>query len=153
MIDALAWGCVWGLAPNKLFDVLGMKQRNDSWAWQLLVPRGGPPEHIIPPPRDAGLWHLLALLSLAQAGFLALAAWRPRSFGGLAVVPLIGHALGAALWLWALGVTYTFPEDRMPFPDRGPLWALALHDLVWVPLLLACLFSRERSRRRGSFPG
>src|SRR5439155_2411269 len=105
------------------------------WAWQLRVPRGDPPDGI-PAPRDAGLWHLLALLSLAHAAFLGLAAWRPRSLGGLAVVPLIGHALGAALWLWALGTTYTFPPQRVPFLGRQPLLVLAAHDAVWLPPLL-----------------
>src|SRR5262245_58261239 len=87
MIDALAWGVVWGLKPNLLFDRLGMQPRHDSWAWQLLVRRGDSPDRILAP-RDAGLWQALAFLSVAQAGFLALAAWRPRSLGGLVIVPL-----------------------------------------------------------------
>jgi hypothetical protein len=142
-LDALTWSLLWAAQPGRLFDWLGARPRNDSWAWQLRVPRGEPPAGI-PAPRDAGLWHLLAFVSLAQAGFLALAAWRPRTLGGLAAAPLIGHALGAALWLWALGSAYTLPPERVPFPDRGPLMALAAHDAVWVPLLLAFLLVRRR---------
>jgi hypothetical protein len=134
---------VWALRPGELFPRLGLERRNDAWAGQLLAPRDNPPDGILPP-RDAGLWQLLAFLSLAQAGFLALAAWRPRGLGGLVAVPLIGHALGAALWLWALGTTYTFLEGRVPFPERGPLLALAAHEAVWVPLLLAFLFVWRR---------
>jgi len=105
MIDALASGVFWGADPGKLSSFLGMEPRNDSGAWQLLKPRRDPPEGIRPPRDAAGLWQLLALISLAHAGFLAFATWRPRSLGQLVVVPLIGHALGAVLWLWALGTT------------------------------------------------
>ena len=147
-LDALLWGLYWGRWPGTLFDRLGMKPRNDAWAWQLFVPRGEAPDGI-PAPRDAGLWHALAFFSLAHAGFLALAAWRPRCLGGLAAVPLIGHALGAALWLWALGAAYTFPPDRVPFPERGPLLALAAHDAVWLLPLLAFLVACRRAGRDG----
>ncbi len=143
-LDALAWGLVWVLQPGELCQRLGMEARHDAWAWQLRVPRDDPPSGI-PAPRDApGLWQLLAGLSLVEAAFLALAAWRPRSLGGLAVAPLIGHLLGAALWLWALGTTATFPPERIPFPDRNVLWALAGHDAVWVPILVAFLLARWR---------
>src|SRR5207247_1631163 len=98
----------------------------------------------VPSPRDAGLWQLLAECSLAHAGFLALAAWRPRSLGGLALVPLIGHTLGTLLWLWALGTTCTFPEERVAFPNRDPLLALLVHDAVGLPLLLAFLLVWRR---------
>jgi hypothetical protein len=153
-LDALACGLLWGLRPADLFERLPMKEpRNDAWAWQLRVPRGDPPDSI-PAPRDAGLWHLLALFWLAHAAFLALAAWRPRSLGGLAVVPLIGHALGAALWLWALGAAYTFPPERVPFADaaRRPLMALAAHDAAWLPPLLAFLLVWRRGGRGGTEP-
>jgi len=144
-LDALAWGLVWVVQPGELCQRLGMEPHHDAWAWQLRVPRRDPPDGI-PPPRDApGLWQLLAFLSLTQAAFLALAAWRPRTLGGLVVAPLIGHFLGTALWLWALGTTFTFPPDRVPFPTREPLLALAGHDAVWLPLLVAFLLVRRRN--------
>ncbi len=142
-LEAAAWGLVGSVRPALLFDRLGVEPRNDTWAWQLLVKRGEPPDRI-PAPRDAGLWQLLAFLTLAQAGFLALAAWRPRTLGGLAAVPLIGHALAAALWLWALGAASTFPENRNPFSAPGILIALAVHDGVWLVLLAAFLIVRRR---------
>ncbi len=142
-LDAAGWGLVGSLRPGLLFEQLGVEPRHDSWAWQLLVKRGDPPERI-PAPRDAGLWQLLAFLSLAQSGFLALAAWRPRTLGGLAIVPLIGHVLGWALWTWALGTISTFPDNRIPFPAPGVLGALAIHDGVWLPLLVAFLFVWRR---------
>jgi hypothetical protein len=142
-LDAAAWGMVGSARPALLFERLGVEPRHDSWAWQLLVKRGDPPERI-PAPRDAGLWQLLAFLSLAQAGFLALAAWRPRALGGLAVVPLIGHALGAALWLWALGAHATFPDNRNPFSAPAVLAGLAVHHAVWLVLLTAFLLAWRR---------
>jgi hypothetical protein len=135
-LDAAALGLIGGVRPALLFERLGVEPRHDTWAWQLLVPRGDSPGEI-PAPRDAGLWQLLAFLSLAQAGFLALAGWRPRTFGGLAVAPLIGHALGAALWLWALGTISTFPENRVPFHAPGVLIALAVHDAVWLVISIS----------------
>jgi hypothetical protein len=97
------------------------------------------------------LWQLLAVLFVAQAGFHALAAWRPRSLGGLVVVPLIGHALGAALWLWALGSAYTLPPERVPFPHPDRLLILAGHDAIWLPLLVAFLLVwRRRAGRDGT---
>ncbi len=143
LLDALVWSILWLCQPGRVFDWLGLPPRGDSWAWQLLLPTGEPPDGVSVP-RDAGLWHLLALVGVAQAGFLAFAAWRPGSLGGLAAAPLIGHALGAALWLWALGSTYTFPPERVPFPERGPLLALASHDAIGAALLLAFLLVRAR---------
>lgn len=153
-LDALACGLLWGLRPGHLFERVPMKEpRNDTWVWQLTVPRGDPPDGI-PAPRDAGLWHLLAFFWLAHAAFLALAAWRPRSLGGLVAVPLIGHALGAALWLWALAAVSTFPPERVPFADaaRRPLLALAAHDAVWLPSLLIFLLVWRRGGRDGQEP-
>jgi hypothetical protein len=138
-----------GVRPAMLFERLGVEPRHDTWAWQLLTKRGDPPEGI-PAPRDAGLWQLLAFLWLAQAGFLALAAWRPRTLGGLAAAPLIGHALGAALWLWALGAASTFPDNRNPFPSPGVLAALAIHDAVWLVVLAAFLLVWRRRAGRDS---
>jgi hypothetical protein len=141
-LDAAGWGLVGGVRPALLFDQLGVAPRNGTCAWQLLVPRADPPDGI-PAPSDAGLWQLHAFLWLAQAGFLALAAWRPRTLGRLAVAPLVGHALGAALWLWALGAFAIFPDKRNPFSAPGILAALAGHDAVWLVLLVA-------SRRGGT---
>jgi hypothetical protein len=141
-VDAVIFG-IWSTDPARLFAYLGMEPRHDTRAWQLPVPRSE-----IPAPRDAGLWHLLALFSYAHVALLALATWRPRSLGGLAVVPLIGHAIGAALWLWALGTTYDFSGERLPFPHRRPLAVLTVHDAVLVAMLLAfLLFGPPRTGR------
>jgi hypothetical protein len=148
-VDALVWGASWAIRPGQLFDALGMEARNDQWAWQLLIKRGNPPD-CIPAPRDAGLWHLLAILSVVQAGFLGLAAWRLRSLGGLVAVPLIGHALGCALWLWALGAYLTLPSNRVPFERPDVLDFLALHDGVWMLVLLGFLLVWRRLR--SAFP-
>jgi hypothetical protein len=148
-LDAAACGLLGTVRPALLFDRLGVESRHDTWALQLLVPRGDSPNEI-PAPRDAGLWQLLALLSLAQAAFLALAGWRPRTLGGLAAVPLIGHALGAVLWCWALGAASTFPDNRNPFPAPGILLPLAVHDGVWLMLLTAFLIVWHRRAGRHS---
>ncbi|HKI35176.1 MAG TPA: hypothetical protein VKA46_25185 [Gemmataceae bacterium] len=142
-VEALTWGADCASRPRQVFQSLGMEARNDEWAWQLLVKRGAFPDRI-PAPRDAGLWQLLALLSVAQAAFLALAAWRPRSLGGLVVVPLIGHALGYALWTWALWAAATLSPARLPFGQPVRLALLAAHHAVWLPLLLTFLLVWRR---------
>jgi hypothetical protein len=155
LIDALGWGVLGTIRPGTLASALGMEPRNDSGAWQLLTERSDPPKGIRPPRDAAGLWQLLAFISLAQAGFLALAVWRPRSLGDFAIVPLIGHALGTALWLWALGSINALPPNRVTFPNRTVLWSFAGHEAIWLPLLIAFLIVRHRhtSSPRPSTPG
>jgi hypothetical protein len=153
-VDSLAWG-LWNLCrPRWAFEQIGVEPRNDTWFWQLLNPRdagevkeGETPPPLIPAPRDAGLWHLLAFCSLANAIALGLAAWRPASFGGLVVLPLVGRAITAGLWLWALGTIDSFPENRVPFQHREPLLVLALHEAVWLPIFLGFLFILRISSR------
>jgi hypothetical protein len=131
-LDGLAGG-LWALLwPQALFDFLGMAARSDAGFWQLFT-------RDLSAPRDAGLWQVLGLLALANGAFLLVAAWRPRELGGLALVPLVGRALLAGLWLWALGTTFTFPERRVVFPDRTRLALLAAHDGAWAVVLAAFL--------------
>jgi hypothetical protein len=151
-LDTLACGLWAVLRPRDLIAFLGVPPRNDAYAWQLLRP-SGPSEKAtrtpIPPPRDAGLWHLLGLLTLGNAGLLAIAAVKPAWYGSLVVVPLLGRGLGAALWLWALGTTYTFAPARVPFPERLPLVYLAVHEAAGLVLLAAFLvFWRVACARR-----
>jgi hypothetical protein len=154
-LDSFACG-LWALArPDDLFTFLRVPPRDDRWMGQLLqptdelIPPAADPEH---PRRDAGLWHLLGLFALANGGFLGLAAWGPRRYGGLALVPLIGHALGYGLWLWALGAVGTFPARRTPFPDPARLVVLAVHDAVWVAALAAFLLEWRTAGRAGTEP-
>jgi hypothetical protein len=153
-VDSLGWGVWTYCRPWWMFEQIGVQPRNDTWFWQLLTARdersvkeGESPPPRIPAPRDAGLWHLLAFCSLAHAVALVLAAWRPASFGGLVVLPLVGRAITAGLWLWALGTIATFPENRVPFPHREPLVALAVHEAIWLPLFLGFLVILRISSR------
>ena len=56
-LDTLAVALWAVLFPRALFALLGVVERTDAWAWQLL-------QKDLPPPRDAGLWHLLGLIDL-----------------------------------------------------------------------------------------
>ncbi len=143
--DALAGG-LWALTrPRDLFDVLGMTPRGDAWAWELFQPSDDA-SHPVPPPRDAGLWHLLGLLSLAQASFLIAAVPTPRARAGLVVAPLLARVSGLGVWLWALGTTYTFPPRRLPFPERTPLVVLAAREAILL-LALTAFFVVARQTR------
>ena len=145
-LDALAGGLWALLRPRDLFAFLGMAPRADAYAWELFRPGASP--------RDAGLWHLLGLLSLAQAGFLLAALPRPVERAGLAVAPLLGRALGLGLWLWALGAAATFPPHRVPFPERAPLAILAAREAVWLAALGAFIvMAWRRNGARGVSEG
>lgn len=82
------------------------------------------------PPRDARLWPLIGALTLAHAPCLLLALARPGRNAGLILLPLIGRALLAAVWLWLLAAR----QGAAP-----ALQGLALHDGVVVGLYAGCL--------------
>jgi len=78
------------------------------------------------PPRDRlFLWQLLGQLSLVHGALLIALLYRPREYGGLVAVPLIGRTLQTGLWLWLLG------SERVT-PRVEPLIGLAVHDTIWL---------------------
>jgi hypothetical protein len=109
--------------------------------WVLLRPAdllaflGAPPTH------DALLLAraLAALLLAGQAPCLVLAAARPDTAGGLALVPLAGRAQLAGVWLWLLGT------DRVVLPAR-PLGVLLAHDGLGLAVLGLFLVARSAGR-------
>jgi hypothetical protein len=122
-LESLLSGCWLVFAPEELFRLLQTE------------------------PRDLILWRGLGLLLLTHIPCLALAAWRPRAWRHLALVPLLGRALLAALWTWLLH------SDRvaLPIPVLDALLALAL---VWLPGLAWTLFpwSEKRGATARSYP-
>jgi hypothetical protein len=124
-VDTLAVGFWAVLRPADLFGFLQMAL---------------PPPDVLPPDRPL-LWRMLGVLALAHAGFLAILVWRPEPCGPLVLVPLIGRAAQAGLWLWVCGT------DRLQWPSPVRPLALAAHDAVWLPLLAAFLFAWWRWRR------
>lgn len=90
------------------------------------------------PANDDGLLlcRALGLLLLANAVFLAAAAFRPAAYGGLTIAALSGRALLAGVWLWLLG------SGRMP-ASGALLWRLFAHDAIWGALLTAFLVVRR----------
>ena len=97
----------------------------------------------LPPTRDGVLLCLtLGALTLTHAPCLILAALRPRTWGGLVVVPLVGRALLAAAWLWLLNA-----ERVRPSPDA--LRWLLVHDAVWLPLFVVFLLVAGRTPKAG----
>jgi hypothetical protein len=89
------------------------------------------------PPRDAFLWPVLGMFSLAYGVCLLVAAARPRDLAGLAWLPALGRALACGVWLWLLGT------DRVQAAP-GPLGLLLAHDAGWLAVLLAFLYARRR---------
>jgi hypothetical protein len=79
---------------------------------------------------------LAALMLAGQLPCLALAAARPAAAGDLAVVPLLGRALLAGVWLWLLGA------DRVEVPAR-PLGLLLAHDGLCLAALGVPLAARR----------
>ena len=118
-LDTLALGLWATLRPWDLFDLLQMPL---------------PPAEVLPPDR-LQLWWALGFVALAHAGFLAILVWRPEAYGPLALVPLIGRATQAGLWLWARGT------DRLEWPSLVPPLQLAIHDALWVAVLAGFLFA------------
>jgi hypothetical protein len=85
----------------------------------------------------------LGLLIWAHVPCLALAAVRPMVWGDLVLVPLVGRALTAGLWLWLLGT------DRVELATQ-PLILLAGHDLLWVALFIGFLCWGPRGTKKGA---
>jgi hypothetical protein len=156
-LDSLAGG-VWALArPGDLFRFLGTEPRDDRWMVQLLrpteelLPPSLPPEertrHLERPRRDAGLWNLLGLFGVVNAGLLVLAAGKPLERVGLVFVPFLGYALRVGVWLWALEAVATFPLNRLPFRHPERLLVLAFHDALWTiwlaPFAVAAMIGRR----------
>jgi hypothetical protein len=109
-LDALAAGA-WALArPDGLFALLQTSATSD----RVL------------------LWRALGALSLCQALCLGAAAIRSVDWGGLVLIPLLGRAPQAGVWLWLLGA------DRVVLPAR-PLALLLTHDALGALVFLALL--------------
>jgi hypothetical protein len=93
--------------------------------WLVFVPAGL--FHLLKiPPSDVVLSQGLGLLFLAHVSCLVLAAGRPANYRALALVPLLGRALLAALWTWLL------LSERVT-PYRPALYGLLALALVWLP--------------------
>jgi hypothetical protein len=86
-----------------------------------------------PPTRDGlRLCRVLGVLTLTHAPCLVLGALRPRQWGGLVVVPLVGRAVLAGVWLWLLNA------DRV-HPSPEALRWLLVHDAAWLPFFAVFL--------------
>jgi hypothetical protein len=107
-------GTVALISPSLLFHFLQIPTNNDG----LLLCR------------------LLGVLFLAHGPFLFLAARQPRVYGGLTLAPLFGRILSCGVWLWLLGSTRTTA-------DHAALFALLIHDAVWLPLFAGFLWNRR----------
>jgi hypothetical protein len=116
-LDTVGLGLWAALRPADLFTFLQMPL---------------PPSEVLPPDR-ALLWRILGVLALAHAVFLAILVWRPEAYGPLTLVPLIGRAVQAGLWLWVCCT------DRLAWPSPGRPFVLAVHDAAWVPVLVGFL--------------
>jgi hypothetical protein len=118
-LDSAAMGAVALISPSLLFHFLHIPSNNDG----LLLCR------------------LLGVLFLAHGPFLFLAARQPRLYGGLTLAPLFGRILCCGVWLWLLGSTRTTA-------DHAAIFALLIHDAVWLPLF-ACFLLVSPTRKRG----
>jgi hypothetical protein len=127
-LDRLGWG-LWALLRTRApFDVL-----------HVPLPEGPPHDQLL-------LWRLLGVLALAHAAFLVILVWQPEACGPAALVPLLGFALGAGLWLWVAGT------DRLQLPSRLPPLLLAGHEAVWLLVCAGFLIAWQRWRRRTGGP-
>jgi hypothetical protein len=79
-----------------------------------------------PLPDPLLLWQALGALSLGHVLCLGAAIVRPDPCSGLVLVPLLGRALQAGIWLWLLG------SDRVQGLPRHPLTLLLIHDTFWL---------------------
>ncbi len=135
-VDCLVYG-LWALfRPEGVFEWLQFAT-HEAISWKLFKARIESADEVL-------LWRAVGVLLLAHAVLVLLAAWRPRFFGSLVWVPLIGRGLLLGLWLWLLG------SDRVDVA-RAVLWALAGHDGSVLILLGAVLtwsgFSRGPENR------
>jgi hypothetical protein len=121
-LDRSVWGCWALLRPDAVFVVLQQPEA--------------------PLPDQLLLWKVLGGLALAHALVFVILLYRPEACGPLALVPLLGLALGTGLWLWAAGT------ERLTLPSRLPPLLLAAHEAVWLPPLAWFLFAWYRWRRR-----
>ncbi len=111
-LDSVAMGALALIYPLALFHFLQISPNNDG----LLLCR------------------LLGLLFLAHGPFLFLAARQPNIYGGLTLAPLIGRVLSCGVWLRLLGSTRTTA-------DHAALFALLIHDAVWLPIFAPFLWN------------
>jgi hypothetical protein len=124
--------CVWAVGtrfwPGQFFALLHAPD----------VPEGQPQDRLV-------LLQVLGLLALAHALVLVILSCWPEELGPLALVPLTGRLIGAAVWLWLLG------SDRFDVPDKAtPLLGLIVHEAVWVPGFVWFLFAWRRWRRQAA---
>lgn len=125
-LDRVAWG-FWALfRPDQVYAFLC------------------PPD--APAPDQLLLWKVLGGLALVHGLVFVILVRRPEACGPVALVPLLGLALGTALWLWASGT------ERLTLPSRLPPLLLAAHEAVWLPPLLWFLIAWQRWRCRGLTP-
>jgi hypothetical protein len=125
-LDRAGWGCWALLRPAGVFKF-------------LQLPRPLLPDQLL-------LWKVLAGLALAHALVFVILVYWPEDCGPVALVPLLGLAVGTGLWLWAAGT------ERLTLPSRVPPLLLAAHEAVWLPPLAWFLVARHRWRRRPSLP-
>jgi hypothetical protein len=118
-LDSLVAGGMAVLRPDYLFTWLQLRPLPD----RLLLTRA------------------LGALLLTHVPCLVLAALRPLQWGGLVLVPLLGRALLAGVWLWLLHA------DRVQ-PSPQALHALLLHDAAWLPVFVAFLVGAARQGKR-----
>jgi hypothetical protein len=111
-------------------------------AWAALDPDALFRQLQVPPTRDSRLFcRVLGALTFTHAPCLVLGALRPRQWGGLVVVPLIGRALLAGVWLWLLH------SDRVR-PSPEVLRWLLIHDAGWLPFFVVFLAGARRPATR-----
>jgi hypothetical protein len=107
--------------------------------WAMLAPDAFFAWLQLPPTHDGRLvCRVLAALILTHAPCLVLAALRPLRWVGLVVVPLVGRALLAGVWLWLLNSDRTHPAPSV-------LRWLLVHDAVWLPLLVVFVWRAKRA--------
>jgi hypothetical protein len=106
--------------------------------WAILQPEQGFAALDITPPQDKFLLPVLGALLLGQGLCLVGALLRPREWGGLVWVPLLGRLLFAGLWLWLLGAG-RLPEQRA--------YLLLAHEMLWIPGFAVFLAAQWRAAR------